>query len=70
MLHRRRNLYSRAAISSRLQEEIAVLEKRLAQLGPDGDCAYENAMIRFFEQQLAMRRAQLRTGSQQQRYPA
>lgn len=40
----------------RLKEEIADIEKRLQQLGPDGDCGYENAMIRFYEQQLGMRR--------------
>jgi hypothetical protein len=45
----------------RLREEIAYMEARLAELGDDGDCAYENAMIRFFEQQLADRRAKLRT---------
>lgn len=43
----------------RLKEEIAEIEKRLAQLGPDGDCGYENAMIRFYEEQLGMRRQQL-----------
>jgi hypothetical protein len=40
----------------RLREEIATIEKRLEQLGPDGDCGYENAMIRFYEQQLGERR--------------
>ena len=43
----------------RLREEIAYMEARLAEMGDDGDCAYENAMIRFFEQQLAQRRAHL-----------
>jgi len=43
----------------RLREEIAYMEARLAEIGDDGDCAYENAMIRFFEQQLAQRRAHL-----------
>lgn len=46
---------------SRLREEIAYMEARLAEMGDDGDCAYENAMIRFFEQQLAQRRAHLRS---------
>ena len=51
--------HSLLAISDacRLREEIAYVEARLAELGDDGDCAYENAMIRFFEQQLAERRA-------------
>ncbi len=44
------------ATRGRLKEEIAAIEKRLAQLGPDGDCGYENAMIRFYEQQLGERR--------------
>lgn len=48
------------ASAGRLRDEILVLEKRLAQIGPDGDCGYENAMIRFFEQQLSERRARLR----------
>jgi hypothetical protein len=45
--------------SGRLREEIAYIEARLAEIGDDGDCAYENAMIRFFEQELAQRRAHL-----------
>lgn len=43
----------------RLEEEIATLERRLAQIGPDGDCGYEKAMIRFFQEQIAMRRQRL-----------
>lgn len=43
----------------RLREEIAYMEARLAEIGDDGDCAYENAIIRFFEQQLAQRRDRL-----------
>ena len=42
--------------TSRVHEEIAAIEARLAQLGPDGDCSYENAMIRFYERQLGERR--------------
>ena len=44
----------------RLLEEIAILEGRLAQIGPDGDCGYEKALIRFFGQQLVERRDLLR----------
>ena len=53
--------HSLVAISDpgRLREDIAYMEARLAEIGDDGDCAYENAMIRFFEQQLAQRRAHL-----------
>lgn len=43
----------------RLEEEIATLERRLAQIGPDGDCGYEKAMIRFFQDQIALRRQRL-----------
>jgi hypothetical protein len=53
--------HSLVAISDpgRLREEIAYMEARLAEIGDDGDCAYENAMIRFFEQQLAQRRSRI-----------
>jgi hypothetical protein len=45
----------------RLAEEIAYMEARLAEIGHDGDCAYEKAIIRFFNEQLEVRRARLRT---------
>lgn len=45
----------------RLQDEIATLERRLEQIGPDGDCAYEKAMIRFFRDQIDRRRRWLGT---------
>ncbi|MDJ0738862.1 MAG: hypothetical protein QNJ91_04050 [Gammaproteobacteria bacterium] len=60
MQRRRTNALPRNVNSGRLQDEIAVLERRLAQIGPDGDCGYEKALIRFFEQQLGERRALLR----------
>ncbi len=60
MHHRRRNVHSGAATGSRLEEEIEMLEKRLAELGPDGGCAYEKAMIRFLQDQLSDRRRLLR----------
>jgi hypothetical protein len=44
---------------NRLREEIGVLERRLAEIGPDGDCGYEKAMIRFFHEQIAQRRQRL-----------
>ncbi len=50
--------------AGRLKEEIAILERRLAQIGPDGDCGYEKALIRFFEQQLGERRAQLQSAGE------
>ncbi len=51
---------------ARLQEEIATLQQRLDQIGPEGDCGYEKAMIRFFQQQIAMRReVLLHTGPSQ-----
>lgn len=40
----------------RVEEEIAAIEARLHQIGHDGDCAYEKAMVRFFEDQIALRR--------------
>ena len=48
--------------SGRLREEIATLEQRLEQIGPDGDCGYERALVRFLEQQLGLRRDMLRAG--------
>ena len=53
--------HSLVAISdpARLREEIAYIEARLAEIGDDGDCAYENAMIRFLEQELAQRRSRI-----------
>lgn len=43
----------------RLKDEIATLERRLQQIGPDGDCGYEKAMIRFFRDQIDRRQRQL-----------
>ena len=43
----------------RLRDEIETLEKRLAQIGPDGDCGYEKVMIRFFRDQIDRRRRRL-----------
>ncbi len=48
-----------ARLKTRLQEEIEFLQTRLEQIGPDGDCGYENALIRFFNQQIDLRRNQL-----------
>ena len=45
--------------TQRLLEEIAYMEGRLAEIGHDGDCAYEKAIVRFFEQQVAERKIQL-----------
>ena len=52
----RRNARQIPASSGRLEEEIAAIEKRLEQPGPDGDCGFENTIIRFYEQQLGIRR--------------
>lgn len=35
-----------------LREEKAAIEKRLEQLGYDGDCAYEKAMVAFYSERL------------------
>jgi hypothetical protein len=40
----------------RVREEIECIEARLAEIGHDGDCAYEKAMVRFFQQQVEIRR--------------
>jgi hypothetical protein len=44
---------------NRLKDEISTLEQRLQQIGPEGDCGYEKAMIRFFRDQIDRRRRQL-----------
>ena len=41
---------------ARLVAGIAYLERRLAEMGQDGDCAYERAMATLFREQLKMRR--------------
>jgi hypothetical protein len=46
----------------RVREEIACIEARLAEIGHDGDCAYEKAMVRFFQQQVTIRRDWLDAG--------
>ena len=48
---------------ARLEEEIAILQRRLDQIGPYGDCGYEKALIRFFQDQIAIRRQRLATGA-------
>jgi len=48
-----------AGTTTRLKDEIATLERRLQQIGPDGDCGYEKAMIRFFHDQIDRRRRRL-----------
>ena len=55
-------MYSDYTDPTRIREEIAYLEGRLNEIGYDGDCAYEKAMIRFFEQQVDMRRNWLKAG--------
>jgi len=41
---------------ARLQAGIRYLESRLAEMGQDGDCAYERAMAKVFREQLQLRR--------------
>ena len=48
-----------ARSKSRVQEEIELLRTRLKQIGPDGDCGYEKALIRFFNEQIELRLEQL-----------
>jgi len=47
------------ADAARLLEEIAYMEGRLAEIGYDGDCAYEKAIAKFFEQQVSDRKIRL-----------
>ena len=42
-----------------LQEEIAILERRLDDMGMDGDCAYERAISRVYIDLLANRKQQV-----------
>ena len=42
-----------------LQEEIAVLERRLDDMGMDGDCAYERAISKLYINLVASRKQQL-----------
>ena len=44
---------------NRLQEEIAFLEARLDEMGGSGDCAYEKALVRSYDERLALRRVEL-----------
>jgi len=62
---RRGNVRPAPISGGRLKEEIETLERRLEQMGPDGDCGYEKALIRFLEQQLGMRRDMLRGAVEQ-----
>ena len=48
-----------ARLKIRLKEEISFLQLRLQQLGPEGDCGYEKALIRFFHEQIQRRHEQL-----------
>lgn len=44
-----------------LQEEIAILERRLENMGVDGDCAYERAMSRLYTAMVKERKQRLVT---------
>lgn len=44
-----------------LEEEIATLQRRLDDMGLDGDCAYERAISRLYHAMVEQRRAQLAT---------
>ena len=47
------------SIQNRLREEIAFLEARLDEMLNCGDCAYEKALVRAYNERLADRRVQL-----------
>lgn len=42
-----------------LREEIALLERRLDDMGVDGDCAYERAMSKVYTSLVSSRKQQL-----------
>lgn len=44
---------------AQLQEEISTLERRLEDMGMDGDCAYERAISKVYISLVARRKAQL-----------
>lgn len=44
-----------------LLEEIATLERRLSDMGMDGDCAYERAISRVYTDLVEKRKQQLAT---------
>lgn len=44
---------------AQLQEEITILERRLEDMGMDGDCAYERAMSKVYTNLVAARKKQL-----------
>lgn len=44
---------------TRIEEEIHFMEARLEEMGFEGDCAYERAMSKFYQEKLAFRRAQI-----------
>lgn len=43
----------------RLRAEIAFFEARISEMGGDGDCAYEKALVRQYRQLIAERRERL-----------
>lgn len=43
----------------RLREEIQYMETRLCEIGFEGDCAYERAMSKFYQEQIETRKQRL-----------
>ncbi len=56
----RRFVWSGPISHQQICEDIDFLERRLEQMGYDGDCAYERAMSRVYEELLMKRRRALR----------
>lgn len=44
---------------ARLREEIQYMETRLSEIGFEGDCAYERAMSKFYQEQIETRKRRL-----------
>lgn len=59
--HERTPLPGGDSIQDRLRDEVAFLEARLDEMLGSGDCAYEKALVRAYNQRLSARREQLAT---------
>lgn len=51
-INKLKTLHKNDTSLSFLIEEKMTLQKRLEQLGYDGDCAYEKALVAFYQQRL------------------
>ena len=54
-------IYARTLSEGQLLDEIAWFEGRLIEIGGNGDCAYEKALARSYEQAVSSHRERLAT---------